>query len=98
MFNEVIDLHMCSHQSLFVPVYAKAARRSCVAVVCHAAAHPPTQFPAVLTFSHVCYRITRSHVIAAVFKIGRDSTTISSHTLLNVTDSLVPIVYVSVFP
>jgi len=60
--SEVVDLHICiciySYQSLFVPVYEQAA--------CAAA-----QFSgSVGLFSPVCYRMMRSHVTAAVFKLG----------------------------
>jgi len=58
-----------------VPVYA---RRSSIAVPCC------TQFSGLVDlFSPVCCHVTRSYVTAAVFKLGRDFSTLSSQTSLN---------------
>jgi len=59
---------MYSYQSLIVPEYT--ARRNCAAVACYSAADPLIQFSGrVDLFSPVCYRMTKSHVTAAVFKL-----------------------------
>jgi len=61
MSSAVVDLHMCismspsSYQSLIVPVYAEAARRSCAHAARRVAAEP-TQFSGhVDLVSPVCY-------------------------------------------
>jgi len=59
-------LHMYSYQSLFVP----AARRSCAALVCRRPADPVHNQVCVDLVSPVCYRMTISHVIVAVFILG----------------------------
>jgi len=80
-------LHM--YACLFVPVIdCTCARISCMPQL-HCRSPPrrcqPTQFSdRVDLVSPVCYRMTKSHVIAAVFKLGaRDFSTLSSQTLLN---------------
>jgi len=57
-------LQMYSYQSLFVPVYEWAVRYSCIPVVCYDTADPVFQ-----PCSPICYRMTRSHVTASVFKL-----------------------------
>jgi len=68
---------MYSYQSCTHRLHAAAA-------LTQPAADLPSQFSGrVDLVSPVCYRMTRSHVTAAVFKSGRDFTTLSSQTLLN---------------
>jgi len=64
---------MYSYQSLYLCTHRLRA-------FCYAAADPVSG--RVDLVSPVCYHMTRSHMTAAVFTIGRDST-ISSQTLLN---------------
>jgi len=82
--------HMYSYQSLIVPVYVYAARRSCAAEAAASLPADPVFRPCWPGFT-VCYCMTINHVTAALFKIGRDFTTLSSQTLLNKIDSAVNI-------
>jgi len=70
MSNEVVDLHICICMRTSHSLYLCTHRLRAAAVSPWLAAPPPTQFSGCVDlFSPVCYRITRSHVTTAVFKL-----------------------------
>jgi len=81
MSSDVIDLPMCA--CLCVPVTdCTCVRIGCTATARRVAAEPIQFSGRVDLVSPVCYHMVRSHVTAAVFKLGRTFTTLSSQILL----------------
>jgi len=63
MFSEIIDLHIC------ICIRTSHCLYRCTHRLRAAAAADPVS-GRVYLFSPVCYRMTRSHVTAAVLKLG----------------------------
>jgi len=77
VFSEVVGLHICICIRTSHCLYQCTHRLRAAAALPWPAALQPTQFSGhVDLFSPVCYRMTRRHVIAAVFKLGRDLSTL----------------------
>jgi len=71
MSSEVVDSHICICIRTSHCLYLCTHRLRAAAALPWPAAPQPTQFSgSVDLFSPVCYRMTRSHVTADVFKLG----------------------------